>query len=97
MKYYIFISILFIMFTKELILINDELIIYIIFLSITVAFVKSFSFLGFTFETIQQDIKNNLVTLSKNIVVAEQLILLKEQLIKDSITWSLLPEITEES
>ena len=97
MKYYIFISILFIMFTKELILINDELIIYIIFLSITVAFVNGFSFLGFTFETIQQDIKNNLVTLSKNIVVAEQLILLKEQVIKDSITWSLLPETTEES
>jgi hypothetical protein len=47
-------------FTKELIIVNQELIINITFLSITVIFVNYFSFLKDTFEQIRASYKNNL-------------------------------------
>ncbi len=74
------IGLLIILFTKEFILINQELIIYITFLSITLICIQSFSFLRKTFENVQNDIKNNLITLSLNSQKVEQTLIQKAEL-----------------
>lgn len=73
------------MFTKEFILINDELIIYITFLTITFLAIQSFSFLRKTFEDIQADIKNNLISLSLNTQTIEKRVIQKADLLLESL------------
>lgn len=80
---YFLLLILLIAFTKELILVNQELIINITFLSITLIFVNYFSFLKATFEQIRTSYKNNLQLES---VTAQQTFLSKQSQLNTSIT-----------
>lgn len=74
------IGLLIILFTKEFLLINQELIIISTFLSITLLCIQSFSFLRKTFEDAQNDIKNNLMTLSLDSQKVEQTLIQKAEL-----------------
>lgn len=73
---YLIISILTVLFSKEYIILNSEIIIYITFLSITVFAVKMFSFLNDTFETIkineQESLKTTSISLKNELVNNEQ-------------------------
>ena len=77
---FFFFSLIIILFTKEFILINQELIIYITFLTITLLAIQTFSFLKKSFIDIQNEIKNNLINISLNTQKAEQTLLLKAML-----------------
>lgn len=73
---YFIVGILTVLFSKEYIILNSEIIIYITFLSITVFAVKMFSFLNDTFETIklneQESLKTTSISLKNELVNNEQ-------------------------
>ena len=73
---YFIVGILTVLFSKEYIILNSEIIIYITFLSITVFAVKMFSFLNDTFETIklneQESLKTSSISLKNELVNNEQ-------------------------
>jgi len=63
-------SIIAILFFKEYIIVNDELIIYITFISITIIAVKIFGFLEKTFDNFKQSQQDSLKS-SSNIIKEE--------------------------
>ena len=81
------IGLLFIAFTKEYILINQELIIYITFLTITFVAIQSFSFLKNSFEEVRKELKTNLINISLITQKTEQALVIKAALTSTVISF----------